>query len=338
MKTKSIKNSAVTFALAASCIWLSGCATHGSLIVTRDVPGGNTGASPSAFRIFGDASMPQQPFDVLGQVTISLVPGSGAGPVGYEKDKHLHEACIEKMKEEAAAMGGNAVAGIYVYTPENYDQPVSGKLPGFITGMIVNVLENGQTPSRPRGNCVVGVVGIDSDAANAKKREFSRKWSLRYAQLQLAKKGYYAFSATQDLHGKDLSALSQADPMEIASLCGENADLILNLRRTSRNLMMVLPLVVTTTSGPVGTAPGVLGTGEKDTIEATLFSKAGRKITWTKSASGFGATGFLISAFAPKTKEAFALDTAITEVLRGLPSVATTTQNVKFDGNQIRAR
>ncbi len=28
----------------------------------------------------------------------------------------------------------------------------------------------------------------------------------------------------------------------------------------------------------------------------------------------------------------------ITEVLRGLPSVATTTQNVKFDGNQIRAR
>ncbi len=325
MKTKNIKNTAITAALAASCIWVSGCATHGYLTVTREFPGGNMEARASAVKVFPDVSMPQQPFDVVGQVTISLVPGMGPKPVEYERDEQLHNACLEKMKEEAAAMGGNALAGIYIYKPDEFDMPVNGKMPSFMSALVVRTLEPGQTASHSQGNFVVGVTFADPEATDPARKEFARKWACRYAQILLAQKGYYTLPEPQDLRGNDFVALSHAEPAEIAPLAGDQAGLILGLERANRHRTFVL-------------LPGILGTGERDKMAAAFFSKASRKVTWSDSATGFAATGWIISAFAPRTKEAMALNAAITKMLARAPAVATTRHEVKYNGRQIRAR
>jgi hypothetical protein len=267
--------------------------------------------------------MPQQPFDVEGQVTISLVPGMGPKPVEYEKDEHMHAACIEKMKEEASAMGGNTLAGIHIYMPENYDSPADGKMPTFMSALVVRTLEKGQTATHPQGDFVVGVTLADPENTDSARKEFAKKWACRFAQIQLARKGYYTFPEPIDLRGKDFAALSRAEPEEILPLGGDQAGVILGLERASRHRSFIL-------------LPGILGTGEKDQMGAAFFSKTARKVTWSGSASGFAATGWIISAFAPRTKEAMALNAAITKMLAGAPTLATTSLNVKYDGRQIR--
>jgi hypothetical protein len=325
MQLREFKNRVIMTALSVICAWFAGCATHGYMTVTHETDPIRAVASPSAVKVLPDALMPQEPFDVIGQVTISLVPGMGPKPVEYKKDEHMHTACIEKMKEEAAAMGGNALAGIYYYHPDSYDAPVKNKMPSFMSALVVKTLENGQTPTHPQGDFVVGVTMADPEDTDPARQIFARKWSCRYAQIQLAQKGYYILPEPQDLTGRDFSSLSRAEPDEIAPLGGQSAGLILGLEREGRHRTFVL-------------LPGILGTGEKDKMAAAFFSKTARKVTWSDSATGFAATGWIISMFAPRAKEAMALNAAITKMLAGAPVVATKTLDVKYDGNQIRPR
>jgi hypothetical protein len=305
MKTASNKIDLVKpWSCIGTCIgliFLSGCASPTITITQLDQS--QTQHRGASVKVYNLGKAPTGDYEVLGVVSAHS---------DFRGDKPWSSAALNKLKNEAALMGANALVGYY-------GKHFSGMTftYGWSSALAARMLKPGESPTNPKPDCIIAIphAQVAPDVADEKKAIKLAEWSRDLAQYCLVKRGYYVELVNERLPRQFESGFANMSGDRLMRYGGKKTDKIMGIEFV----------------GSKGFNLG-LGTGAAKTLELATFSKSKRKMDWSNTAAGsrhiinlsiIGLSAGLGDIFVPSAKHLESIHSALENGLQDFPVILT---------------